>query len=238
MDDTTIINLPKRITDLVNFKKLGYNLDIDLSFEIVPVNFAHQSNEFQAYIFLCRYEGSVNKKSFMFRKCYAKGCPHNLCPHVAQAVMIANRYLKRDYKKLVDAGILIKETFFTLDDMVVKYEGLGHEKDKDRGGILTIHDYINIAREGNSVEVQIKLENIPAVEHFANQQNKQTYLMADFDITTLGGKNQFQRCFSCFQTDNEAQEKPVAVQTANDRLKILFNEFDDAKVQYKICFFN
>ncbi|MBW2653705.1 MAG: hypothetical protein JRC91_01890, partial [Deltaproteobacteria bacterium] len=79
---------------------------------------------------------------------------------------------------------------------------------------------------------------IPAVEHFANQKTEQNFLMVDFNIKTLGRDSQFQRCLACFQTDNEAEEKSVAINTANDRLKILFNEFDDAKVQYKTCFFN
>jgi len=238
MDDKAIINPPKRITDLVNIKKLGHVLDINLSFEIVPVNFAHESYEFQAYIFLCRYSGSFNDKSFTFRKCYAKGCPHNLCPHVAQAVMIANRYLKRDYKRLMDAGISMKEILFSLEDMVRKYEGLESEKDSATGGILTIHDYINIANEGNGVEIQIDLDIIPAVEHFANQKNEQTYLMADFNITTLGKSSSFQRCLGCFSTSHEALEKPAAIQTANDRLKMLFNEFTEAEIQYIPCFFN
>lgn len=237
MDDTAIVNPPKRITDLINLKELGHDLDIDVSFDIVPVNFVHQNYEFQAYIFLCRYSGSMNKSAFTFRKCYAKGCPNNLCPHVSQAVMIANRYLKRDYKRLFDAGISMKETFFSLGDMMVKYDGVDIEKDEFTGGILTIHDYINIAKEGNEVSVQISLEIIPAVEHFANQKNEQTFFMADFNITTLGKTSQFQRCLACFQTDNETQEKLVAILTANDRLKNLFSEFDEANVQYSSLFF-
>ncbi|MDA3916854.1 MAG: hypothetical protein PF690_07770 [Deltaproteobacteria bacterium] len=238
MDNTTITDLPKRITDLIRFKNLGHNLSIDMSFEIVPVNFVHKSHEFQAYIFLCKYSGTANDKTFFFRKCYARGCPHNLCPHVSQAVLIANRYLIRDYKKLIDAGIAIKERLFTLEDMVVKYEELEQEKNADKSGILTINDYINIANEGNNVEIQIDLETIPAVEHFVNQKNEQTFLMADFTITTLGRKSQFQRCFACFQTDQEAIEKPVAMNIANERLKLLFKEFDQAKIQYQACFFN
>ena len=237
MDDNAIITLPKRVTDLTKLKQQGYDLVIKLSFDIVPVNFAYQDNEFQAYIFLCNFSGTVEGKDFVFRKCYARGCPHNLCPHVAQAVMIANRYLIRDYKKLSNAGISIEEKLFSLEDMVVKYEELEQVKDKTVGGILTIHDYINIAKEGNNVDIEISLESIPAVEHFANQKNKQTFLMADFDITTLGNKSHFQRCFACFKTDNEAKEKPVAVSIANERLKLLFNEFDQVKIQYKTCFF-
>lgn len=238
MDDTAITKPLKRITDLINLNKLGHDLAIALSFDIVPVNFAHKNYEFQAYIFLCRYSGMMNNTPFSFRKCYAKGCPNNLCPHVSQAVMIANRYLKRDYKRLVDAGINIQETFFSLEEMMVKFEGVDIQKDETTGGILTIHDYINIAKEGNRVEVEISLEIVPAVEYFANQKNEQTFFMADFSITTLGRKSQFQRCLACFQTDNETHEKPAAIKTANDRLKILFNEFAEAKVHYRPCFFN
>ena len=238
MDDTAIVNQPKRITDLVNLKELGYDLGISLSFDIVPVNFVHGNIEFQAYIFLCKYSGTLNSKPFTFRKCYARGCPNNLCPHVSQAVMIANRYLQRDYKKLLDAGIELEEKFFSLEEMLVKYEDIEPEKDKVTGGILTIHDYINIAKEGNQVDVGIDLEIIPAVEHFANQKNEQTFFMVDFNIKTLGRDSQFQRCLACFQTDKESEEKLVAINTANDRLKLLFQEFDDAKVQYKPVFFN
>ena len=141
------------------------------------------------------------------------------------------------HPKLFDAGISIKETFFSLEDMMVKYDGVDIEKKESTGGILTIHDYINIAKEGQEVAVQISLEIIPAVEHFANKKNEQTFFMADFNITTLGKISQFQRCLACFQTDKETKEKPVAILTANDRLKILFSEFDEANVQYSPLFF-
>ncbi len=49
MEDNTIINPPNRITDVVNLKERGDDLDIHLSFDIVPVNFAHKNFEFQAY---------------------------------------------------------------------------------------------------------------------------------------------------------------------------------------------
>ncbi|MDX2441172.1 MAG: hypothetical protein QNK40_11560 [Desulfobacterales bacterium] len=238
MEDNTIINPPNRITDVVNLKKRGDDLDIHLSFDIVPVNFAHKNYEFQAYIFLCRFSGTINNTAFTFRKCYAKGCPNNLCPHVSQAVMIANRYLKRDYKRLLDAGIPVEENFFSLEEMMVKYEGVDIEKNESTGGILTIHDYINIAKEGNPVEIQINLESIPAVEHFVNQKNEQTFLMADFNIITLGRNSQFQRCLACFETLEKPEERSIAITTANDRLTLLYKEFNDAKVTHKACFFN
>jgi hypothetical protein len=53
---------------------------------------------------------------YAFRKCYARGCPNNLCPHVSQAVMIANRYLQRDYRRMEDAGLKVEKNLFTLED--------------------------------------------------------------------------------------------------------------------------
>ena len=237
MTNLSINNPPLRITDLIGLFESGEDLTCKTVFEIVPVDFAQGNIEFQAFIFLCKYSGIIGSKEYNFRKCYARGCPNNLCPHVSQAVMIANRYLQRDYKKLQDAGIELEENRFSLEDMMVQYDGIDLEKDETTGGILTIHDYINIAKEGNLVDIQINLEIIPAVEHFANQKNEQTFFMVDFDIATLGKKSQFQRCLACFQTDKETEGKSVAINTANDRLKLLFQEFDDAKVQYKSCFF-
>ncbi len=122
MEPVTNQKPPNRITDLVAFKEQGFEVVCNPSFEILPVDFAHRDNQFQAFIFLCRFTGTIDRQEYMFRKCYARGCPHNLCPHVSQAVMIANRYLQRDYRRLEEGGIEIEKRLFSLEDMMVKYE--------------------------------------------------------------------------------------------------------------------
>ncbi|WP_022665609.1 hypothetical protein [Desulfospira joergensenii] len=226
-----------RVTDLIALKQQGEAVTCRTSFEIVPVNFAQGAAKFQAYVFLCHFSGKCGTKEYRFRKCYAKGCPDNLCPHVSQAVMIANRYLKRDYQRLALAGINLEESFFSLEEMLVKYDELDLGKDPVTGGMLTIHDYIHIAEEGNKVRVEVSLETIPAVEHFAHQKNEQSFLMADFSIITLGRKSRFQRCLSCFPTALEDREKPLAVHTANERLALLYEDFDRADIGYTRNFF-
>ena len=176
MGQTSINDPPNRVTDLIALKKKWAAVTCQTFFEILPVDFSHRENPFQAYVFLCRYTGTIDEKEYKFRKCYARGCPHNLCPHVSQAVMIANRYLQRDYHRLEAGGVEIEKRLFTLEDMIVKFNGY----QKDHGPILAIHDYINIAKEGNEVTVNVDLEYVPAVEHFANYQNQQIFLMVDF----------------------------------------------------------
>lgn len=233
MEQSTINDLPNRVTDLIGMKTRRLDVTCQTSFEILPVDFAHRANPFQAYIFLCRYDGTIDGKEYSFRKCYARGCPHNLCPHVSQAIMIANRYLQRDYRRLEACGIKIEKRMFTLEDMIVKFNGY-HE---EHGSILTIHDYINIAKEGNEVSIQINIEYVPAVEHFVNSNNKQTFLMVDFTVTTLGRSGHYERCLACYPTKEEKEEKRIATGVANERLRLLYQEFDDTSIRYEKCFF-
>jgi hypothetical protein len=219
---------PHRVTDLITFKNSGASVAARVSFEILPVDFAHRDNPFQAYIFLSRYVGDIDGRKYEFRKCYARGCPNNLCPHVSQAVMIANRYLQRDYRRLEDGGILIEKRLFTLPDMLVKFDN-AHQA---YGSVMAIHDYINLAREGNEVSVEIKLEYVPAVEHFAGHKNAQIFLMADFEITCLSKTSHIERCLACYPEKRE-EEKPEKMDIANQRLKLLYEEFERASVKYE-----
>jgi len=234
MEPVTYHKLPHRITDLVALKEQGVEVVCNPTFEILPVDFAHRDNQFQAFIFLCRYSGTIDGQEYMFRKCYARGCPHNLCPHVSQAVMIANRYLQRDYRRLQEEGGAIEERLFSLEDMMVKYEDV-HEA---YGAVMATHDYINLAREGNDVFVKLSLEYVPAVEHFANYKTAQIFLMVDFAITSLGKTSNIERCLGCYEAEKEKQERARKIDIANERLKVLYDEFDQVSIQYKKRFFD
>lgn len=233
MEPIAIHDPPNRITDLVGLKQRGASVTCGTSFEILPVDFSHRTTPFQAFVFLCRWGGTVDEKDFSFRKCYARGCPHNLCPHVSQAIMIANRYLQKDYKKLEVAGLMVEKKLFTLEDMMVKFEGIGEEFRPT----LSIHDYINIAKEGNEVSVAVELEYVPAVEHFANYKNSQIFLMVDFAITSLDKTHHHERCLACYPAEKEEEEKEMRTKIANDRLNILYKEFDQASIKYDKIFF-
>jgi hypothetical protein len=224
---------PKRVTDLVELKKAGAEVTCRPAFDVLPVDFAHRENQFQAFIFLCRYSVNVDGEESVFRKCYARGCPHNLCPHVSLAVMTANRYLQRDYRSLREVGIEIEEKLFSLDEMLVKYDDIQEHTEQ----LLTIHDYINIAKEGNPVSLEAHLETVPAVEHFVNEKNKQIFLIGYFTVDTLSRTGTYQCCLSCYPTQAEDEEKPLAVVVANQRLTDLYHEFDQVGIEYKKLFF-
>jgi hypothetical protein len=233
MTATTINIAPRRVTDLIALKEEGLDVAFETSFNILPVNFDHRENPFKAFIFLCTFSGHIDDRAFSFRKCYARGCPHNLCPHVAQAVMIANRYLQRDYARLKQSGFEVTGKLFTLDEMVVKFE----ESAKAQGPGKTIYDYIDMARQGHPVQIDIDMEYVPAVEHFAGHDNAQTFLTVNFKVTCTGATCHTERCLACFPTDDRKQEKPQMVQVANERLGLLYRQFDAAGIDYQQRYF-
>lgn len=233
MDTAKTYFPPRRITDLVNLKKQGKTVTCSPEFEIYPVDFEHRNKHFQAYVFLCRHKGTIDNQEYGFRKCYARGCPNNLCQHVSQAVMIANRHLQRDYNTLENAGVKVSGQLFTLENMMIEFE---HKK-QDETPIYTVFDFINMAKQGKNIEVQVEVEEVPAIEHFDYQKNAQTFIICDFNCIIDSKTYCHQRCLSCYSTDKETEERKQAVLTANARLENIYADFDKSGIKYekKFC---
>jgi hypothetical protein len=147
--------------------------------------------------------------------------------------MIANRYLQRDYHRLERGGIQIENKLFTLEASVVRLMDL----QEDPKAPMVIDDYIEIAKGGSRVSVNVALEYVPATEHFEYHKNHQTFLLADFTVTTPGEAATCHRCLGCYPTEREQEERPVQIQVANDRLSLLYREFDLSSVEYNKAFF-
>jgi hypothetical protein len=228
MEQNIIHSPPISVTDLALLKKKGAQVTVDNSFEINEVDLAHEEHPFKAFLFFSRYSGQVDGEEYSFRKCYSRGCTHNLCPHVSQAVMIANRYLQRDYNALEKAGIEVAKKLFTLESMLAEFEA----KRDEFVSTLILEDYINIARGGDQVSVDVSLEFLPAVENFANHKEKRMFLAANFNVTHLEKQHVCQRCLACYDMDREEEERQTAVELANRRAAMIYEDFDKAGIQY------
>jgi hypothetical protein len=233
MEISSIVRFPRRIADLIDVKATGADVRLDIVFEILPVEFRHRRHPFQAYIFLAKYSGTINGRAFDFRKCYARGCPDNLCTHVSQAVSIANRYLQRDYHALGLAGIEVTETLFSLKDMIVKFETLKEEGPAH----LSIPELTAMAKSGKSITVDIGLELIPAVEHFSHTDKARTYLSGEFTAKTADNVYHCHRCFACFVTGQDDEEKETAFRVANARLAMIYSEFKQTGIKHRATYF-
>lgn len=224
---------PMRITDLIDRHYQGSTVVCQTRFDILPVDFRHRSNPFQAYIFLCQYGGTIDGRDYTFRKCYARGCPHNRCPHVSQAVLIANRYLQRDYHRLEIAGIAVEKKLFTLEEMLRKFD-----QQKDRTDTaMALHDYVSLAKEGHAVSVGPTLELVSAVEHFDRFEKKRNFLMADFSVTCREETHHVERCLACYPIDREADERQAKIDVVDARLKLFYEELASAGGKAKKQYF-
>mgnify|MGYP003565554004 CR=1 FL=1 len=81
------------------------------------------------------------------------------------------------------------------------------------------------------------MEFVTGVEHFANYQNQQVFLMVDFTVTTLGKTHHYERCLACYEAQKEQQEKSKGINIANERLRLLYKEFDQVAIKYEKRFF-
>ena len=233
MNDRIIHTPPISVTDLSMLKERGSEVTVDNTFEINEVNLAHEKHPFKAFLFFSRFSGSVDGKEYEFRKCYSRGCMHNLCPHVSQAVMIANRYLQRDYQALEKAGIEVEKKLFTLENMLAQFE----DKRDEFIGALIIDDYINIAKGGEDVSVDVTLEYLPAVENFANYKERCVFFAINYNVTHLGETHICQRCLACYAIDKEEAERETARELANSRASGIYARFDEANIKYNKVFF-
>jgi len=233
MDENIIHTPPISVTDLALLKGKGSQVTVDNSFEINEVDLAHEKHPFKAFLFFSRFSGTVDGDEYAFRKCYSRGCTHNLCPHVSQAVMIANRYLQRDYNALEKAGIEIDEKLFTLENMLAQFE----EQRDEFVSTLILEDYINIAKGGEDISIDVSVEYLPAVENFANYKEKRMFFAANFNVSHLGKVHICHRCFSCYAMDKENEEIQTARELANRRVASVYEEFDKAGIKYNKVFF-
>jgi hypothetical protein len=233
MDEVIVHNPPISITDLVSLKQRGAAITVGNTFEINEVDLVHEKNPFRAFLFFSVFSGTVDGESYEFRKCYSRGCTNNLCPHVSQAVMIANRYLKRDYKTLEKTGIRLEENLFTLEDMLAQFE----KKRDDFVNTLILEDYIHIAKDGDEIVIQVSVERFAAVENFANYSEKRLFFAANFNVDYLGETHICHRCFSCCMADREREDAQTATELANRRLASIYKSFDHAGIEYNREFF-
>jgi len=227
-------NPPIRVADLIAFKKQGKNVTCDIEFGIHQVEFRDRDAPYDAYLFFSYFSGKIDGQDYKFRKCYARGCPNNLCPHVAQAVMIANRYLQRDQAALAQAGIQVPELLFSLPEMMVSFQNAAQAQVKGED----LDHFLALAKEGEKVAIQVEPEFMPAHENFEGRKEAQVFLIANFSISHQGCTSDLQRCFSCFPVQEEGAKKPLALSLARQRMSELYQQFERSGVDYHPRFFD
>jgi len=105
------------------------------------------------------------------------------------------------------------------------------------GPTRIIHDYIHLARQGHDVRIDPVLNRVSAQEHVDNYKIQRIFLLVVFGITCNGETHRHERCFACYAKHLEKVEKREKTHLANDRLKLLYDEFERASIVCEKRFF-
>lgn len=228
------ITRPARVRDLTRATDQGLDVSCAADPQVIHTDFFHENQWKPAHILLCWFTGSVGGVPFDFRKCYARSLLTGTCSQGINAVMSANRYLQADYRLLGKAGIAVHRTFFSIQELLLRRP---MDQDADCNP-MTVNDVVQIAREGNEVIVEAKLDAVMAIEHYPDMDSDKIYLMADLVVITLGSTSHCKRCLGSYAAENEDREKIPAVSVANQRLQDIYEQFREAGVSCNECFFD
>ena len=225
---------PHRISDLISLQQKGCAVTCQTYFEIVPLEVDESGRPVRSFIFLCRFGGTIDGEPYGFRKCYARACSDHQCANMYQAVMTAKPYAYADYGRLQGGGIALEKRRMTLEEVVLKFEGM----QETYGPTPIIHDYIEMARQGLDIRIDPVLKFVSAQEHVADFKVQTIFLMGAFTMSGQEGQtHRHERCFACYPKDREVYEKKKKTDIANERLKILYDEFEQASITYQKRFF-
>jgi hypothetical protein len=64
------------------------------------------------------------------------------------------------------------------------------------------------------------------------------FLMVSFTVACLGKTYLYERCLACYPMDREQEEKQHKVVIANERLRLLYEEFDQVGIDCAKRFFS
>lgn len=116
---------------------------------------------------------------------------------------------------------------------MVKFENLNTTHQT----IMTIPELVGLAQAGRKISVDLALSYLPAVEHFANQKNAQTYLSGELTAKADAKTYRCHRCFACYPTDQNGEARSRAISVANARLELMFGEFERAGIAHRKQYF-
>ncbi|MBW2614041.1 MAG: hypothetical protein JRE14_00075 [Deltaproteobacteria bacterium] len=79
-----------------------------------------------------------------------------------------------------------------------------------------VTDLVSLKQGGSRVSCRTSFEILPV----------------DFVVTCLGKTGHYERCLACYPFEKENEERQQKIGIANERLKLLYEEFDKAAIRH------
>jgi hypothetical protein len=203
----------KMLAELIEASASGKKVVLKVSPTREVIKIRRGGQDVENVILSMGYSGTAEGKPFSFQKNYSLA--NDDIQHALGCLLIANNRLQMDYDRLREAGIEVKDEFFTFQN---SFMGVSGDASVKRPA-LRLQDFIHLSRTGAPVSVEIHTRKTEVVMKQEGIDKKGVAYVADFVFTTGDEKTTIEKVYTLgsYNESKEYQEEIKAI--ANKRLE-------------------
>ena len=204
----------KMLETLIEKHSLGEKINLDAKPVREVVKLERDERHIDTLILSMEYSGTVDGKPFKFKKNYSS-FTEDSPQYALECLLIANNRLQMDYDRLEEAGIVLKEIFFSFQN---SFMGLTGDASIKRP-ILRIQDFIELSRTGFPVSVDVHLSR-PAITLKQEGIEKKGFgFVANFTFKSGNEQTNIEKLYDLGPYDDAKSDQEDIVGVANKRLE-------------------
>lgn len=219
------------LAELIDYAIAGKNVVLNANPMREIAKFEHDGKEIETIIISMEYSGTVDAEPFKFRKEYSH--TYDETEYALDCILIANNRLQVDYDRLRQGGVEVKGEFFTFQNTFFGLPGIASE----RRPALRLEAFINLARSGMPVSVDVVLKRPDVVVKEEEGEKKGFAYVADFVFTTAEGKTTIEKLYDRALHDDTEERRARVKEVANKRLGRDFERLRRVGIEVKAAAF-
>lgn len=188
---------------------------IELSAEPVRevVKLERDGREVETVILSMQYSGTIEGNPFKFKKNYS--FTEDEVRNALECLLTANNRLQTDYDRLKEAGVIVKEAFFNLQNSFMGLPGDASMKTPP----LRLQDFIHLSRSGIRVSVDVSLK-CPTMTFKQDDVEMRGFgYLAAFVFKAEGERTTIEKLYGLGSRDDVKEYQEETRKTANKRLE-------------------
>jgi hypothetical protein len=166
------------------------------------VKWEHDGEQVNTVILSMKYTGTIEGNPFKFNKNYS--FTEDDTPNALACLLIANNRLQTDYDRLKEAGVAVKEEFFTFENAFIGLPGDASMKKP----ALRLQDFIHLSRAGIPVSVDVSLNRAAITLNQEGVEKKGVGYVAHFVFASGEEKTTIEKLYGLgSESDTEKYQK-------------------------------
>ncbi|MFC1885043.1 hypothetical protein ACFL2O_09755 [Thermodesulfobacteriota bacterium] len=201
------------LATLIENASEGKKIELKASPKREVIRLKQDGQDVDSLVLSMEFSGKVDGKPFNFIKNYSFA--DDEVQFALDCLLAANNRLQMDYERLEDAGISVKEVYFTFQNSFVGLPaGI-----TNRRPVLRLQDFIHLARVGTPVSVEVVTKNMDIFLTHDDDQRKGIACIAKFIFTTGREKTTIEKLYSIGSFDDPKEYQDEIRNIANNRLE-------------------